>query len=131
MSKELILKKLTKLEELIQSLSEPEEGDLFPPHWIILLKVKDEVNTTGTATKETLERMNRLWKINKQIEKSGGHAEYEKKKWGQIKEALDENDMASAVKYLMDSFIKDDGSDYELAEAKELIEERYGRKNKG
>ncbi len=76
--KETILIKLQKLEELINKNHESGD-DLFPKHWLILLTVKDDLNKNGNVSRERLECMNKIWKINKSIEKAGSAENFEKK----------------------------------------------------
>lgn len=137
-----IIKRLDILEQVINKNHENGE-DLFPKHWLILLQVKNDVNKTpaGESIKvkrEVLESMNKIWKINKAIAKAGSASQFEQNTWQKIDEFLDTtgkayNDITSAIRLFQASFVKDDGSEYSLSEAKKIIEDRTknDKRNKG
>lgn len=117
--KQTILIKLQKLEELINTNHESGD-DLFPKHWLILLTVKDKLNKNGTIPRESLECMNKIWKINKAIEKAGSSSKFETDIWIQI----DKLDMPSAVKLFKESFVNDDGTEFSLSDATDFITDK-------
>ncbi len=131
--KQTIINKLNQLEKLINKNHENGE-DLFPKHWLILLQVKNEVNKKNDGqpvniSREILESMNRIWKINKAIDKAGSSDQFELEIWEQIDKLCPYlikgkgfNDMPKAVRLFQESFVKEDGSEYTLSEAKDLIE---------
>lgn len=128
-TKQAIINKLDRLEELINKNHESGE-DLFPKHWLILLQVKNDVIGSGTAVNSVLEKMNKIWKINKAIEKAGSSAEFEVEVWKKIDEFTEKgfDDMPSAVRLFQASFVKDEGDEYTLTETKSLIE-AHAKKN--
>ena len=117
--KQTILTKLQKLEELINTNHESGD-DLFPKHWLILLTVKDTLNKKGEVPRACLESMNKIWKINKAIEKAGSSAQFETEIWTQLAKL----DPPDAIKLFKESFVKDDGTEFSLSEAKNLIADK-------
>lgn len=129
-TKQSIIDKLDRLEEVINKNHENGE-DLFPKHWLILLQVKNEVNESadGDVPRKSLEKMNKIWKINKSIEKSGSADKFKIEVWEKIDEFCPElltgkgfNDMPKAIRLFQASFVKDEGNEYSISEAKNLIE---------
>lgn len=131
--KETILLKLQKLEELINKNHDSGE-DLFPTHWLILLTVKDDLNKNGIIPRDSLECMNKIWKINKSIEKAGSAVQFEADIWEEIKKLTPAlgwegkekgfNDMPKAIKLFKESFVKDDGIEFSLSEATAIITDK-------
>lgn len=130
-----ILEKLEKLETLINKNFENAD-DLFPKHWLILLTVKDTLEKKREVPRENLESMNKIWKINKLIEKAGSAVKFESEVWEKIKKLTpalgwDGNksgfdDMPKACKLFKESFVNDDGTDFSLSEIQILIKEKNG-----
>lgn len=131
-----ILLKLEKLEELINKNHESGE-ELFPKHWLILLQVKDTLDKKKKVPREDLESMNKIWKINKLIEKAGSAVKFEFAVWEEIKKLTPTlgwdgskksgfDDMPKACKLFKESFVKDDGTDFSLSEIQILIKEKNG-----
>jgi len=128
-----ILAKLEKLEELINKNCDSDD-DLFPKHWLILLTVKDTLEKKKEVPREDLENMNKIWKINKAIEKAGSAVKFESDVWEEIKKLTPAlgwggeehgfNDMPKAIKLFKKSFVNDDGTDFSLSDATKLINEK-------
>lgn len=116
---ETILIKLQKLEELINKNHESGD-DLFPKHWLILLTVKDDLHKNGNVSRSSLECMNKIWKINKSIEKAGSAEEFEREIWTKLATL----DIPRAIKLIKESFVKDDGTEFSLSEANKFLTDR-------
>jgi len=123
--KKSIIDKLNKLEKLINKNHEEGE-DLFPKHWLILLQVKNDLNesTSGTVKRSDLEKMNKIWRINKKIAEIGSIAEFRKVVYAAIDEFIQEKQSASAIRLWQESFVNDNGSEFTLTEARKIIDER-------
>lgn len=132
--KKAIIDKLNKLEKLINKNHEEAE-DLFPKHWLILLQVKNDLNAKdknstgkdspiGKVKRSDLEKMNKIWRINKKIAKIGSITEFRKVVYAAIDEFIQADEKASAIRVWQDNFVQDDGSEFTLTEANKIIDER-------
>lgn len=67
--KTVVLEKLNKLVKLLEEVNKGDNDNLFHPDWILVTDTITQIERNNEASKETLDRMNRIWRKNQMIKK--------------------------------------------------------------
>ena len=125
---QIVLDKLSKVVTLLEEVHEGDENNLFHEDWIEVTDTITKIERSGEAKKETLERMNIIWRKNQMIKKYGENHNGKKAPYKDVIEweviaIVKNNGKITAIKFVRENLLGPNGEVMSLAEAKQFTEE--------
>lgn len=125
--KQVVLDKLSKLTKLLEEVYDGDTDNLFHPDWIEVIDTITNINRTGEASKETLDRMNVIWRKNQLIKKHKAENPDEKIPHEELLRAevismLKIGKKIPAIKFIRENLIGPNGEIMPLIDAKEYVD---------
>jgi len=126
--KQIVLDKLSTLTKLLQDVHQNDTDNLFHEDWIEVTDTITKIERSGEAKKETLERMNIIWRKNQMIKKYGENHNGKKAPYKDVIEweviaIVKNNGKITAIKFVRENLLGPNGEVMSLAEAKQFTEE--------
>lgn len=132
--KQIILKRLKELIDLLNDVHDNSTNNLFPEDWIEVMAAISEIENDKGGSPDFLRRMNYLWRKNQTILKwrkdhKGSDMTYDEIVEWNVRDILINKSKISAIKYVREFHMKDNGEKLSLTEAKHIVD-TYGDPNK-
>jgi ribosomal protein L7/L12 len=126
--KQIVLDKLNTLTELLQDVHQGDTDNLFHEDWIEVTDTIAKIERSGEAKKETLDRMNIIWRKNQMIKKygenhNGKKAPYKDVIEWQVIAIVKNSGKITAIKFVRENLLGPNGEVMSLAEAKQFTDE--------
>ena len=131
--KQVVLDKLNTLTKLLEEVHQGDTDNLFHEDWIEVADTITKIERSGEAKKETLDRMNILWRKNQMVKKYKDEHAGEKVsfkdmiEWKTI-DIVKNDGKIPAIKYVRENLLGQKGEIMSLVEAKQFVEEVILRK---
>jgi len=125
--KQIILDKLSKLITLLEEVHEGDENNLFHEDWIEVTDTISKIDRSSEASKETLDRMNIVWRKNQAVKKfkAENNGELPKEDFLDLEviSMLKVNKKIAAIKFIRENKLTTNGALMSLIEAKDYVDQ--------
>ena len=131
--KQVVLDKLSILTKLLEDVHQGDTDNLFHEDWIEVADTITKIERSGEAKKETLDRMNILWRKNQMVKKYKDEHNGEKVPFKDVMEwkvidIVKNEGKIPAIKYARENLLGQKGEIMSLVEAKQFVDEAMLKK---